>query len=163
MPTNCQTQGFGRCLCNGHGVILRLLKGKISKWLAALCPKKTVNRRLLVSSSLVLRFHDNTMVHIALMYLRPVRPTYIRLRWQPNDRFFSRQVVHPIVRDNKFDHLSDVDLASLLPYREEVAVTAFKFVAFDKPMARWFPAYKLTIDDLPPLRIEGQRIPLVNR
>ena len=84
-PKRCWVHGYGMCLCSGRGLIVWLFKQRFQTTLCSLCPKGSDMRQWLQGGSLVVRMGDGYWGHIALMYLRPRRPTFIDLTWQQDD------------------------------------------------------------------------------
>ena len=104
---------------------------------------------------------------IGLMYLKPVRPTLVVMR-DTGRVVWGRKVLAPVMQENsnKFTIITDVDLmADKLNLAGAVEVSAYKFVAFDRPLHPWYPVVCLTVDPMDAImtshgkkKIEGQNV-----
>ena len=105
LPTRCQKLGYGRCVCCGAGLVHHLAKRNLCKWIAAACPKDTLNRRLLQRASMILEFTAQTIdgtkitkfLQIGVMYLKPVRPTFVVMR-DTGRIAWGRRVLEPVMK-----------------------------------------------------------------
>lgn len=82
----------GMCVCSGNGELADLFRYRLQQWLKTSFPKKTSLREKVDAGLVVfcLRRGDRDMadvdtsaqhwLHVALMYHRPARPTFLRLQ-----------------------------------------------------------------------------------
>ena len=75
--TTCFIYGYNNCVCRGYGLLLYLAKKKFCDRIAKSSPKKSMMRRLLQAGFLVVEI-GGIFLHIAMMYLRPRRATFIQ-------------------------------------------------------------------------------------
>ena len=158
VPTVCFNHGYGTCLCTGPGVLLNLARKRFSKALFSLCPSKgTDMRRWLVHGFFVVHFPRvdaaklQTFFHIALMYLRPVRPTVIQLH-EEGDSLWGRKVLRVVHKEQDDDAsllcLNEVELMQYLDLREKHTFRIFKLVSCSRAVAPFVPGNDLLIDEL---------------
>ena len=79
-PAPCFSRGVGLCLCCDSGIITNLAQRRFAAALCALCPPKSKLRALLTDAFIIAYLpEDRIWIHIALMYYKPRRPTFIEL------------------------------------------------------------------------------------
>jgi hypothetical protein len=147
--TFCSTYGYGTCLCTGNGILYNLARVAFGNALVALAPAKTVMRRWLLRGWLVVEIQD-IFLHVAMCYLRPRRPTFIRLRVCP-DKWRDCTCVEPVLKDTGVpDVVLDVDFMKELSLAGPCDVRFYKFVTFDCTAYAqpWHPSARLTIEGL---------------
>ena len=146
----CAEHGHGRCLCSGRGLLINLAKKKFANKIAQLCsPKGSHMRKLLQGSWLVVEI-EGVWYHIALCYLRPRRPTFIRMEMDSSRLAWGRQVVAPCLVGKKFLCQSEVDVAESWDLNEAVTCKLFRLVSLDSPVDDFTPAAKLPIEPCDP-------------
>ena len=149
-PTLCFSHGYGECLCRGTGKVLNLARKALGRAVCRLGPKKTMERGFLVSGWLLVRFTGSeAMFHIAICYLRPQRPTFIKGKTGA-ELWHGYNVFQPNVTDS--DHWEakiDIDALKTMNLDEPSTMEVFKFIVLNEraEMDReWSPSGVLTYE-----------------
>ena len=145
-PTVCRTEGYGRCLCCGHGAVLRIAKKRLAATIARLMPAKSLERRWGKRGFVVVKL-GSSFYHLSLLYLNPRRPTFSKMDLS-DDWFQGRRVVVPVsTGDKEFAHVHDFEAVEQMgDLSGPLQVTLFKLVSFKVLLPNWLPAKKLTIE-----------------
>ena len=97
-PKECAKAGC--CVCSGDGRLLRSFRNSVLRAFKAACPPQSADRSSLVAGDLVLRLTSqagdgaldavaeehsvaDVFLHVSLMYLKPFRPTFHRVKPVP--------------------------------------------------------------------------------
>ena len=107
-PTDCFVHGYGNCCCRGFGRTCYLAKRKFCASIAKLAPKKSKMKRLLMSAFLVVEI-QGVFFHLALMYLKPRRATFIQLRFESRISERLSRFSAPLTKEATFDILMDIE------------------------------------------------------
>ena len=89
-------------------------------------------RKLLQSSSLVVNVQTH-WYHIAICYLNPRRPTFVRMT-KRSELIWGREVVDPVLvpGTTQFEHWSEVDFIEKFKLEEPVECVLYRFVTFER-------------------------------
>ena len=144
----CFVHGHGRCLCSGHGLIKRMAMRRFAAAIASRCPKDSLMRKLLQSSFLVVSV-QSLWYHIAICYLQPRRPTFVKMT-KRSELIWGREVVDPVLAPGttQFEHWSEVDFIEQFDLEGPVKCALYRFVTFERRFQPWFPSARLTIEPL---------------
>ena len=142
-PAECWKRN--RCVCCGHGEILALCAKRFADVLVPLCPKGSSLRKLLQSSYLLVQISGHChLLHIALCYLNPRRPVFIKM--DDNGNFWGYRAVKPKIRGNgDLILLSDLDAAEEMDLSGPLSFTLLRFVEVDRMFDNWGPAERLIV------------------
>ena len=149
-PTLCFSHGYGECLCRGTGKVLNLARKALGRAVCRLGPKKTMERGFLVSGWLLVRFTGSeAMFHIAICYLRPQRPTFIKGKTGA-ELWHGYNVFQPNVTDSEhWEAKIDIDALKAMNLDEPSTMEVFKFIVLNEraEMDReWTPSGRLTYE-----------------
>ena len=145
-PTMCFTMGFGRCLCTGHGKVVGLARARFAKSICDFFPKNSPHRHWLTQGWLLVEVGAK-FYHVSLCYLKPHRPTLIRMI-VPETTFWGRRHAIPLFRGDEPDSILDVDLMFDLDLDGPLLLRLYKFVVFSKRYIDWTPVSRLTFEKL---------------
>ncbi len=136
------------CLCTGNGLVVKTAAQNLARAILKECPPKIFARSLLVRSRLVIET-GGSLWQIAIMYLKPVRPTYLQVK-QLEGEAYGRRCVAPLQDDDsgKCIALRCIHMVDSLPLESELHCTNYRLVGFDKIMKPWWPSRRLTIEPL---------------
>ena len=142
----CFTFGKTVCLCKGHGVLLKWACQRLGSFLARACPAKSKSRKQLMASKVLLEVRG-VFWHLALMYLRPQRPTVFKMR--RGDEAYGRPTVVPELSSDGLPRpLRVVDMVREWDLESTLAMRLYVFVGFDNIQRPWIPSRRLTYEPL---------------
>ena len=146
-PRFCYQHGMGHCLCTGDGILLRLIKRNFASALCRLCPAKTSLRSWLMDGWLVaLLIEDAVYAHISLMYLRPQRPTVLRLSDHGKSKWGLTQLDVQCEGGTGFlDVCTVCDFFSDLCLDDPKSLRLFKLASLDRTVHNFTPAENVLV------------------
>ena len=148
----CYLHGKDTCLCSGEGLIIKHAAQSLARGLLKQCPPKSRARTLLLKGRLVLGIADaegTSYWHVCLMYLRPQRPTFVRMVLA--GEYMERQCVSPVKDTNgKVSIYRVIHLMqnSVLPLDHSMTSKVYRIVGFDQVLPEFYPAKHLPIEPL---------------
>ena len=127
------------------------MKQRFSSTVAMLCTEKSIMRQWLSDSFVVAYIEpDKIYVHIAVMYFRPMRPTFLRLENQGLTKF-GRLQLHARFREN--DHLEVVTdssfFADMCKDESVKRVKLLKLCCLDRVTANFTPGDNILVTNIP--------------
>ena len=147
--TRCWLHGFGRCLCTGEGELLWRMKQNFCRCICKLAPKGSALRTMLCGSSVVVRVNTSPWWwHIALMYLRPRRPTYVQLTWQQDNFLGDLTLLAADLQDEEFKLFVDVDMLAQLDIGAELSFQLFSIIGVNRPCVPFRPSRRILVQRL---------------
>ena len=155
LPTVCFQYGYGTCLCSGRGLVLNLARKALARTICSLggSDKQSDARRFLTAGWLLVRLSclPLTLLHVAICYLRPRRPTFIKGVTHP-ELFHGYHCFKPSVSDDRWEAIIDIALLKTLNLDDASTMEVFKFVVLDQSMGcmemdgGWTPSGRLTYE-----------------
>ena len=134
------------CVCQGDGFLKHLAAKSFTDYLLKLSPAKSQLRQWLIGGWLVIEI-DGRFFHIAIMYLRPRRPTFIRMYVVDDDSAWGRRRLEPLFLVSGWPSCATpLEFVSELALDEPLVFRLHKFVHFNRSFAPWAPVKKLTIE-----------------
>ena len=145
LPSPCIKEGFGVCLCSNSsaGPVIKLARRAIASGICRLCPPKSIMRKFLSESRIVLHFRDTSIwLHVGLMYFNPQRPTLITLRDEGLSKWGYTRLQPAFGGAGELECRADTEVVqSLMPYlHKEMSLQLFRLMAFDRALSRFVPA-----------------------
>ena len=147
LPTLCHLHGEGTCICRGNGAVRLLAQKLLSRSITRHAPKGSVLRGLLLRRWIVLKI-ENHSLHVGLLYLRPKRPTLLRMSLR-DQTAWGYQVLDPMyLEDGRPACVSVLGAMGVLALEGPLSVQMFRLVALKRPLNRWKPDRLLCIEPL---------------
>ena len=115
--------------------------------LVSLRPPKSGMRNILKEGALVAHI-DSRWYHIALCYLQPRRPTFVRMELAPRPVWNMMCVVPVLTHDKRLECLSEIDAVEEWDKEGTLTCRLFRFVAFNRAISPYYPTARLTIEPL---------------
>ena len=131
-PSYCFRFGRGTCLCTGYRIVIDIERVKSNHNLVFLCPPKSKARQFLTKSFLFACVQDKWFA-IGLMYLNPVRATYLAVTHEFSDDSGNVALSVELDESKKPHCQTDIEMLESLDLQIGASIRLYKLLSFLRP------------------------------